>query len=250
MRWLVPETPPPGTDSSGAPLSTDDLVAAYGWPENDWVRGVMVMALDGSFTGPDGLSGTISSDTDGAVFNGIRRFADAYLVGARTVRLERYTAVRAKPELAEARAAAGLAPVATLAIVSATSRFDWEVARFIGSDVRPVILTVERSDPADRATAQRWCDVAVVGESVVEPAAAIAELRSRGLTRVACEGGDALLSEMIRGDALDELDLTISPLLTASPRDARVIPGVRTEMDLHQLVEHEGFLYARYLRRS
>jgi nitrogenase molybdenum-iron protein alpha/beta subunit len=48
MRWLVPEKPSPG-----------DLSEAYDWPATTWVRACMVMGLDGSIAGPDGLSGSI-----------------------------------------------------------------------------------------------------------------------------------------------------------------------------------------------
>ena len=170
MRWLVP-----GTPSSG------DLADAYDWPETRWVRACMVMGLDGSIAGPDGLSGSISSPTDRAVLSAIRRFADAYLVGAGTVRAERYSPVRAaQPEVVERRLAAGQAAAPTLAIVSATCRFDWEDAAFTASDNRPIVLTVQSSDPADRAAAARWCEVVVVGEVRVEPGAALDALADSG----------------------------------------------------------------------
>lgn len=237
MRWLVPEKPSPG-----------DLSEAYDWPATTWVRACMVMGLDGSIAGPDGLSGSISSPTDRGVLATIRRFADAYLVGAGTVRAEHYGAVRAAPEVIERRVADGQDPAPTLAIVTASCHFDWQDATFTASDNRPVVLTVERSDPADRAAAARWCEVLVVGEQRVEPRAALDALAGRGLTRVTCEGGDALLGEMVRADVLDEVDLTLAPVVVGAPRPPRPGPAVLTGMRLHQLLEDDGFLFARYLR--
>lgn len=237
MRWLVPGTPP-----------TDDLSDAYDWPAERWVRACMVMGLDGSIAGPDGLSGSISSATDRAVLAAIRRLADAYLVGAGTVRAEGYSAIHARPEVVERRVAGGQAPAPTLAIVSATCHMDWEDAAFTASDNRPIVLTVERSDPAARAEAARWCEVLVVGEQRVEPRAALDALAARGLTRVTCEGGDTLLAAMVQAGVLDEVDLTLAPLVTAAPRPARPGPAVLTSMRLHQLLEADGFLFARYLR--
>jgi riboflavin biosynthesis pyrimidine reductase len=237
MRWLVPGVP-----------SSVELSDAYDWPQSRWVRACMVMGLDGSITGPDGLSGSISSSTDRAVMSTIRRFADAYLVGAGTVRAERYGAVRSQPEAIERRVAAGQAAAPTLAIVSASCRFDWEHAAFTGSDIRPIVLTVQSSDPADRAAAARWCEVVVIGEERVEPGAALAALADRGLTRVTCEGGDSLLTEMVRADALDEVDLTLAPVVAASARPARPGPAALAGMRLHQLLEDDGFLFARYVR--
>lgn len=209
----------------------------------------MVMGLDGSIAGPDGRSGSISSAPDRAVLAAIRRYADAYLVGAQTVRAERYSAVRAQPEVVERRRASGLAAAPTLAVVSATCRFDWDDVAFTGSEIRPIILTVERSEPAARQLASRWCDVVVVGAERVEPAAALTALADRGLTRVTCEGGASLLADMIRSDVLDEIDLTLAPLVTGAPRPAGAGPAVLTRMELTQLLEDDGFLFARYLRR-
>ena len=62
MRWLVPEDGMPG-----------DISDAYDWPADRWVRACMVMGLDGSIAGPDGLSGSISSPTDRGVLAAIRR---------------------------------------------------------------------------------------------------------------------------------------------------------------------------------
>jgi riboflavin biosynthesis pyrimidine reductase len=237
MRWLVP----------GIPVS-GDLAEAYDWPSRRWVRACMVMGLDGSIAGPDGLSGSISSPTDRNVLAAARRYADAYLVGAGTVRAERYGAVHSRPEAIERRVAAGQAPAPTLAIVSASCHFDWGDAAFTGSDNRPILLTVQSSDPADRAAAGRWCEVVVVGEQRVEPGPALDALAARGLTRVTCEGGDSLLAAMVRAEALDEVDLTLSPVVTAAARPSRPGPAVLTGLRLHQLLEEDGFLFARYLR--
>ena len=239
MRWLVPEDGTPG-----------DISEAYAWPADRWVRACMVMGLDGSIAGPDGLSRSISSPTDRGVLAAIRRFADAYLVGAQTVRAEGYSAVRAVPGVAERRVAQGQAPAPTLAIVSASCRFDWGAAAFTASDARPVVLTVERADPGARAAAARFCDVEVVGEQRVSPKDALDALAARGLSRVTCEGGDSLLTDMVRSDVLDEVDLTLAPRVTAAARPARPGPAVLTGMRLHQLIEEDGFLFARYLRED
>ncbi len=63
-----------------------------------------------------------------------------------------------------------------------------------------------------------------------------------------CEGGDSLLTEMVRADVLDEVDLTLAPVVAASARPARPGPAVLTGMRLHQLLEDDGFLFARYVR--
>lgn len=237
MRWLAPD---PGPAQSWQ--------QAYDWPSARWVRACMVMTVDGSIAGPDGVSESISSSTDREVLAAVRRFADAYLVGAATVRAEHYGPVRAHPQAVDQRVSAGQRPAPTLAIVSASCRFDWEEVTFHQSENRPIILTTTTSDADARAAAARWCEVVEVGEDRVEPRAALDALAERGLTRVTCEGGDSVLSEMVRAGVLDELDLTLAPLLTAAPRRPRTGAAVLEGLTLRHLLEHDGFLFARYLR--
>ena len=109
---------------------TGDLVDLYDWPQARWVRACLVQSLDGALAGPDGLSASLSSRTDRAVLAAVRALADAYLVGAGTVRAEDYGPVVARPELVQRRLARGQAAAPTLVVVSARCRFDWPSSRF------------------------------------------------------------------------------------------------------------------------
>ncbi len=242
MRRLVPAT--------GGMLTDVDLVQAYDWPAERWVRACFARTLDGAITGPDGLSRSISSPADRRVMAAIRRLADVYLAGAGTVRAEGYTAVRAEPDRARERVAQGLAPSPTLAVVTTTCDFDWEHVEFINSETRPIMLTTASSDAAARSAAERWCEVVVAGEQQVEPRRALDALAERGLNRVSFEGGDQLLAGMVHADALDEMDLTVAPVLTGAPHGQRTGEAVLSGMRLHQLLEDDGYLFARYLRRQ
>jgi riboflavin biosynthesis pyrimidine reductase len=65
----------------------------YEWPTGPWLRANMVMTVDGSAVGPDGLSGTINNEADHMVFDLLREGADAVVVGAGTVRAEGYAGI-------------------------------------------------------------------------------------------------------------------------------------------------------------
>ena len=65
--------------------------------------------------------------------------------------------------------------------------------------------------PARRA--EEVADVVIVGDDDVDLPAATAALRERGLHRVHCEGGPTLLAQLVAADLLDELLLTVTPLL-------------------------------------
>ena len=242
MRQLLPDV---------RDLDPAELVDAYPWPEGPWTRACMVMSVDGGIAGPDGVSGSLSSPTDRAVLSATRALADAYLVGARTVRAEGYRPVRARPELATRRSAAGQAPAPTLAIVSGGCRFDWGTSAFQRSEAAPIILTGDASSEADREAARRaGCEVVVLPGARVDPVEALAALRARGLRRVTVEGGPDLLAQVVDAGLLDEAALTISPrLVGASSRPWGGDPVLQA-MQLAHVLEDEGFLFARYVREQ
>ncbi|MGB8942495.1 MAG: dihydrofolate reductase family protein, partial [Streptomyces sp.] len=76
-------------------------------------------------------------------------------------------------------------------------------------------------------------------------------LAERGLTRLLTEGGPRLLGQFVAAGALDELCLTVSPMLTAG--DAQRIAwgsalAVPERFVLASLLEEAGFLFTRYRR--
>ncbi|NEA00244.1 pyrimidine reductase family protein, partial [Streptomyces sp. SID10116] len=87
--------------------------------------------------------------------------------------------------------------------------------------------------------------------ATVEPERVAPALAERGLTRLLTEGGPRLLGQFVAAGALDELCLTVSPMLTAG--DAQRIAGGSALKDpdrfvLTSVLEEAGFLYTRYRR--
>ncbi|MFE3286981.1 dihydrofolate reductase family protein, partial [Streptomyces sp. NPDC059233] len=95
-------------------------------------------------------------------------------------------------------------------------------------------------------------EVVVAGEGArVDAARVVRELAARGLRRQLTEGGPRLLGQFVAADVLDELCLTISPMLTAG--DAQRIAGGPSVTVPHRLapacvLEEAGFLFTRYRR--
>ena len=86
------------------------------------------------------------------------------------------------------------------------------------------MLTHAGADAAQQAALAAAADVVVCGESVVDLAVGLAELRQRGLDQVLCEGGPHLFGALLAADLVDELCLTVSPLL-AGPGSERIVAG-------------------------
>jgi len=234
-------------------LTSEGLAEAYAYPggegaERSWVRANMIASIDGAAAAA-GRSGPLSGPADRALFSLLRTLADVVLVGAGTVRAERYGPVRRRPELAGLRAAAGQPPAAVLAIVSNRLDLDEGSVLFTESDPRPVVLTSEVAPAARREALEPVADVVVAGAASVDLGRALDALAARGLHRVLCEGGPTLLGAVTTANRIDELCVTVSPLMVGgvAPRLLSGTAERRWTLRLAHLLEQDGFLFARYL---
>lgn len=254
MRRLLPVTDQtvPAVD---AEWSLDELAEAYAYPVppgTPWLRANMVTSLDGAAQ-HEGRSQPISSDTDMRIFGTLRALADVVIVGAETVRLEGYRPARAREAFAARRAAAGQGPAPAIAVVSASLNLDFSAPLFTEPLV-PTLLVTGAAAPPDRVREAEAAGarVIVAGDGPgVEPARAVAALTGLGLTRLLTEGGPRLLGQLVEARVLDELCLTVSPLLTAG--NAQRITGgpslaVPERFSLASMLEEDGFLFTRYTR--
>ncbi|MFI6249795.1 pyrimidine reductase family protein [Streptomyces sp. NPDC051016] len=233
-----------------------ELALAYAYPESagrePWLRANMVSTLDGAGQ-HDGRSQPISGAADMRIFGTLRGLADVVVVGAETVRQEGYRPVRERAEFAGARAAAGQATVAAVAVVSASLDLDFSLPLFTSPLVPTLVLTGAAAAP-DRVAAaeQAGARVVTAGDGTgVDPDRAVRALAGLGHTRLLTEGGPRLLGQFIAAGVLDELCLTVSPMLTAGAAQ-RIAggPGVAVpqRFELVSLLEEAGFLFGRYRR--
>ncbi|GAA2381091.1 pyrimidine reductase family protein [Streptomyces coeruleofuscus] len=251
----------PGEDvreGAGGEWSLAELAAAYAYPEVGpggplpWLRANMVSTLDGAAQ-HDGRSQPISSATDMRIFGTLRALADVVVVGAQTVRQEGYRPARARAEFAGMREAAGQSPAPAIAVVSASLDLDFSLPLFTSPLVPTLILTGASAAP-DRVAAAGKAGARVVtaGDGIgVDPARAVQALAGLGYTRLLTEGGPRLLGQLVAAGVLDELCLTVSPMLTAG--DAQRIAGgpavaVPQRFRLVSMLEEDGFLFTRYGR--
>jgi riboflavin biosynthesis pyrimidine reductase len=227
-----------------------ELAEIYSWPPGWWARAMMVQTIDGAFFGPDGKSRSISSDRDREVLVEARRLADVVLVGAQTIRTERYRPMVAKPEWQAARAAIGAQPAPVVAIVSASLDLPWEEPLFGESAITPMVFT---DGSATRERILMAEEIQAAGRvEIIEcaslPLDALEVLRQRGFTRIVCEGGPRLLRDLF--SEIDEIDLTIAPMLIGQDvpaSDADLEPN-RIDWTLEYVWDDEGFIFNKYVR--
>lgn len=189
---------------------------------------------------------------DKALFARLRSLADVIVVGAGTMRAEGYGPARLGPELRAARQAWGLPPAPPIAVVTRSCRLDWVSPFFTEAEQRPVVITVGTAGTVDRRRAEDVAEVIVAGEHDVDPARALAALAGRGAGNVLVEGGPTLNAQLAAADLIDELCLTVSPMMLAG--DARrIVAGAPLRhpvpLGLAHVAEEDGFLFLRYQRR-
>ncbi|MFE9678908.1 pyrimidine reductase family protein [Streptomyces sp. NPDC006259] len=242
----------------GREWSLDEIADAYAYPAPGpgepvpWLRANMVSTLDGAAQ-HDGRSQPISNATDMRIFGTLRALADVVLVGAETVRQEQYRPARARAEFAERREAAGQGAAPAIAVVSAALDLDFSLPLFTSPLVPTLILTGAAAAPDRVAAAEKaGARVVTAGDGMgVEPARAVRALAGLGHTRLLTEGGPRLLGQLVAAGVLDELCLTVSPMLTAGGAQ-RIAGGptvaVPRRFALVSLLEEDGFLYSRYGR--
>lgn len=221
MRLLFDESGTPPKTLTGPEL--ERLYAHPIGPAGRWVRTNFVATLDGAIYGPDGRSGSINTESDHHVFALLRAQSDVILVGAGTARAEGYRAVDLAPWQRELRAAAGLADYPTLAVVTARLDLDPAIARRGAEPVGPVIIiTTDDHDESKLAPfLAAGIEVWQLGESAVDLSALLDRLAERELRRILCEGGPLLHHGLLTAGLVDELAVTLAPLVVGGE-------GVRT----------------------
>lgn len=227
----------------------DDAILAglYGRPAAPHLRVNFVSSADGAVT-VGGHSAGLSGAADKRVFGILRMLCDALLVGAGTLRRENYRAVRLDERRRAWRREHGLPAVPTLVVVSRSLALDPAQKAFAEAPVRPLVLTTDTAEPPPGLTAV--AEVLRTGADEVDVTAALAELRRRGLGQVLCEGGPQLFGALAAADLVDELCLTVSPML-AGPGAGRIIAGPAVparRLRLADVLAAGDVLLLRYLR--
>lgn len=238
-------------------IGANGLSGYYAYPDNlrsCWVRGNMIASIDGGATS-GGKSGDLGGNGDRALFGALRELADVIVVGASTARVENYSGVQFSAAQRKKRQLRGQAEVPPIAVVTRSGRFERDAKLLNHTEVTPLILT---SADAVSDTRGRLGGLAEVLDATgahadsVDLRVALNLLAEKGLLRVLTEGGPGVLGMFIEENVLDEMCLTVAPVLVGG-KAARIVTGpaeVRTAMQLsHGLTDDDGYLYLRYRRR-
>jgi riboflavin biosynthesis pyrimidine reductase len=215
-----------------------------------WVLVNMVATADGG-TAIDGRSGPLGGPPDRKVFPNIRAVADVVLAAAGTVRAESYGPPRTPEHLRAQRAARGQTEVPRLAIVTSSLDLDprWEL--FTAAEIPPLVVTTVDAPAERRAALEPVAQLVTAGEGRVDLPDALAQIADAGARIVVGEGGPSLNGQLLAGDMVDELCLTVAPLAIGGA-SARIAHGPDLPprgLALAHVLEEDGVLFLRYVRR-
>jgi riboflavin-specific deaminase-like protein len=193
----------------------------------------------------NGRSGPIGSAADTEMLQRLRTRVDAVMIGAGTMRAERYGRIVSNPDFRAYRERTGLGHDPLAIIISNRLELPWDAGLFTDGDGRVVVFTASDQEPPETAT-----PVSIVRHSEgVELDRALEWLRKeRGIRSVLCEGGPTLHGRLREAGLADELFLTIAPKV-AGGEGPRVLEGALADVDeveLAWLLESESELFARY----
>jgi len=182
-------------------------------PDRPHTQFNFVSTLDGRGA-LDGSTRALGGPADLELLLSLRAAADAVLVGPGTIRAEGYGRLVGPDRRPEPPP-----------LVMISRRFDipWDALLFAAAD-QPVIIYGPADAPAPPDVA---APVELVRLEDVTPAAALADLHARGVRTLLSEGGPTLFRGLLADGLVDELFLTLSPLITGDDDETGIVAGGR-----------------------
>jgi riboflavin-specific deaminase-like protein len=243
MRRLLPD---PAETTVADQVASLDLVS-LALERRPYLITNFAVTLDGHAT-IAGRSGPIGSQADTAMLVGLRTRVDAVMIGAGTMRAERYGRVIADPAKRQRRERDGLPRDPLVVIISGRLDLPWDAPLFTEGHGRVLICTTSEADPPECATPVRV--LRQQGEQL-DLAAVLEHLRGeRGVRAVLCEGGPHLHAQLIDAGLVDELFVTHAPKLAggAGPGLVAGLEERAREIELAWLLTEPdtGELFGRY----
>jgi riboflavin-specific deaminase-like protein len=240
VQLLYPER----RDTSPADLASGLRLGEKARPERPYLILNMVSSLDGKATIEWRTKG-LSTELDRQLFHHLRTQADAVMVGAGTVRIERYGRMAKTDELRDKREREGLDRDPLAVVVSARLDLPADLPLLNEPEQRVVIAT---GSDASLPDLRGQVEYARVGDDLPLLMARLRE--DHGVRSVLCEGGPTLNSHLLAAGLVDELFLTLNPKLAGGASALTIVAGRElvepVELRLVSVAEGAGDLFTRW----
>lgn len=222
------------------------------------LRLVLAVSLDGRLAPAAGGAAQLGGAGDRRALEEALAWADGALLGAETLRRHRSTCLIHAADLLAERLSRGLPPQPTALVVSRGGAFPAEMAFW----QQPLQRWLVAPEPAPGLVAEAVPSAPPQGFSRRIPlhswSQLLSALAAEGLERLVLLGGAALAGALLAEDLVDELQLTLCPLLLGGPHSwlpaGSLLPGPLTAAAGWQLQEQRPLggdeLLLRYRRRA
>ncbi len=185
----------------------------------------MVATVDGRAT-LDGRTAPMSSEPDRQMFHALRAQVDAVMVGAGTVRVERYRRLVRDRDLRALRRSLGLAEDPLAVVVSASLGIPPDLPLLQEPEQRVLVITASEGELEGVEATVTY--LRPPAGQALRLAPMLARLRSEhGIRAVLCEGGPHLNGSLLQEGLVDELFLSTAPKLAGSAGDLNDRDGRR-----------------------
>jgi riboflavin-specific deaminase-like protein len=203
-----------------------------------------VSSLDGRAT-IDWRTKGLSTELDRQLFHHLRTQADAVMVGAGTLRIERYGRMAKSDELRDKREREGLARDPLAVVISGRLDLPADLPLLNEPEQRVVIAT---ASDAELPGLGEQVEYVRVGDDLP---LLMARLREKyGIRSIVCEGGPTLNSFLLAAGLVDELFLTLNPKLAGGAAALTIVAGRElvepAELSLISVAMGDGDLFTRW----
>jgi riboflavin biosynthesis pyrimidine reductase len=261
------EHPPPPNDTPvafrrllpvGEPATAREIVDGLALSDrapDDGRRPYVVLNMASTADGRGsigGRSGPIGNRADRELFHGLRSVVDAVMAGASTVRVERYGRIIPREGTRRLRRGRGLSEEPLACIVSGRLSLSADIPLLGERAARVVIVTPSQASLPESFGHIDYVRASRAGR--LDLRQALAELRERLAVRtLLCEGGPHLNAQLLAAGLVDELFLSLSPMLAGDEHGGealRILAGASleqpVELELLAALESESHLFLRY----
>lgn len=245
FRQVIPTGPAISPEDGYTGLRLGDRVE----DDRPYIVCNFVSSADGKAT-VAGRTAALGGTGDRAAFHLLRTQVDALLAGTGTLKTERYGVPIRDERLERIRLEEGRFAQPFAVIISRSGHIPSDIPMFADPRSRIILYAPPGTVVADGAARLTVHDGDPPPDNLAEVLASLR--RDHAVRSLLCEGGPALLSALLAEDLVDELFLTISPVLVGGDElGVTVGPRLQSPLTLNLVwaMEHEGNLLLRYARR-
>ena len=219
----------------------------------------VAMTADGKISPASRKFEPFGGPKDRALLLDVRASADAVMSGARTVDLDKINMGPGPAKYRRKRLRNGLAEYNLRVIVSGAGTLNPEAGVFRHRFSPIIILTTGRAAKRNLLRLQAVADeVKIFGETEIDFAAALKWLRKKwNVKRLLCEGGGEVNGALFEAGLVDEVYVTLCPLILGGNTAPTMADGVgvaklgkATRLEMVSMKRNGDLLFLRYARQA